>query len=138
MPWALLRVLITETYGGKIDDAADFRQLSGIVNQYMTPAAYEDGHKLVEGATGQEAEVYSEGDGGLTVPEGTTMADFMEWVNGLPEREPPTYLGLPTNAEKLLLVEHGRETIANVARLSELLDEREQLASEKAGGGSND
>ncbi|KAL8837946.1 MAG: hypothetical protein Q9170_002318 [Blastenia crenularia] len=133
MPWELLRILITETYGGKIDDEEDFKQLGDIVKQCMTPTAFEDGHKLVEGARGQEAEMYSEGDGGLTVPEGTTMPDFMKWVNGLPEREPPTYLGLPANAEKLLLVGHGKTTIANVARLSEMLEEGEQLASEAEG-----
>lgn len=133
MPWDLLRVLITETYGGKIDDEEDFRQLSEIVKQCMTPAAFEDGHQLVEGAEGQEAEMYSDGDGGLTVPEGTTMPDFLRWVNGLPEREPPTYLGLPANAEKVLLVGHGKRTLANVARLSEILDEGEQLASEGEG-----
>lgn len=96
----------------------------------MTPAAYEDGHKLVNGAEGEEGGGYGEGEGGLRVPEGTTMPDFMKWVNSLPEREPPTYLGLPANAEKLLLVGHGKETIANAARLSAILDEGEQLAAE--------
>ena len=61
------------------------------------------------------------------------MKDFMEWVNRLPEREPPTYLGLPANAEKLLLVGHGRDTIANLARITELLDESEQLSAEADG-----
>ncbi|KAL8693410.1 MAG: hypothetical protein Q9218_001759 [Villophora microphyllina] len=131
LPWELLRTLITETYGGKIDDEGDFQQLSNIVNQCMTPAAFEDGHKLVEGAGGREAEVYSEGDGGLTVPEGTTMPEFMKWVNSLPEREPPTYLGLPANAEKLLLVGHGKDTITNVARVTELLHEGEEATEEE-------
>lgn len=131
IPWDLLRVLLTETYGGKIDDEEDFRQLSDIVKQCMTPAAFEDGHQLVEAARGQEAEKYSEGDGSLTVPEGTTMVDFMSWVDDLPEREPPTYLGLPANAEKVLLVGHGKRTIADVARLSGILDEGEQLALEE-------
>ncbi|KAI4119433.1 MAG: hypothetical protein LQ345_000679 [Seirophora villosa] len=134
LPWDLLRVLITETYGGKIDDDGDFQQLAAIVNQCMTPAAYEDGHQLVEGVQGEEAEAYTQGNGGLTTPEGTTMADFMRWVNGLPEREPPTYLGLPANAEKVLLVGHGKEVIGNVARLSSILDEGEQLAGEDERG----
>ncbi|KAL8866775.1 MAG: hypothetical protein Q9174_006092 [Haloplaca sp. 1 TL-2023] len=131
MPWELLRTLVTETYGGKIDSEEDFEQLRRIVHQCLTPAAFEDGHKLVEGAKGEEAEVYSEGDGGLTVPEGTTMPDFMKWVNGLPEREPPTYLGLPANAEKLLLVGHGRDTMKNVARVTEILGEGEESNGEE-------
>lgn len=135
MPWELLRTLITEMYGGKIDDEEDFQQLSAMVDQCMMPGAFEDGHRLVEGVHGQEAGAYSEGDGGLRVPEGTTMADFMKWVNGLPEREPPTYLGLPANAEKLLLIGHGESTMANVTRITEMLQEEEQLAEE---GGSKE
>lgn len=134
LPWDLLRILIIETYGGKIDDAEDFQQLEVIVNQCMTPAAYEDGHQLVAGAPDEEAEAYSDGNGGLATPEGTTMADFKRWVDRLPEREPPRYLGLPANAEKLVLVGHGKEIIGNVARLSSILDEGEQLAGEEERG----
>ena len=127
IPWDLMRTLITETYGGKIDNEADFKQLSELVNNFLTPEAFENDHKLVKGAPREEAGLYSEGDGSLTVPEGNKMKDFMEWVNCLPEREPPTYLGLPANAEKLLLVGHGRNTIANLAKMAEILDETEQL-----------
>lgn len=134
MPWELLRTLITEMYGGKIDDEGDFQQLSAVVDQCMTPGAFEDGHKLVEGAQGEEEGeegAYRQGDEGLTVPEGTTIADFMNWVNSLPEREPPTWLGLPANAEKVLLIGHGKSTMADVARIGELLQEGEQLADEE-------
>ena len=137
IPWDLIRTLITETYGGKIDSEDDWNQLSDLVNTFMTPEAFETDHKLVEGAAKGKAEVYTEGDGSLTVPEGNEMKDIMEWVDRLPEREPPTYLGLPANAEKLLLVGHGRDTIANLARITELLDENEQLSAEANGGEVN-
>lgn len=130
IPWDLIRALITETYGGKIDNEGDFKQLSELVSNVLTPEAFEDDHKLVKGAPREEAEVYTEGDGSLIVPEGNDMKDFKEWVNDLPEREPPTYLGLPANAEKLLLVGHGRDTIANLAKITEILDESEQLGAE--------
>ena len=130
MPWDLMRTLIAETYGGKIDDDGDFNQLMQLVDRVLTPAAFDHGHKLVEGGRGEGADAYTEGDGGLTLPEGTGIKDFMEWVNSLPEREPPTYLGLPANAEKLLLVGHGKNMIANVARITDLLDEGEQLMAE--------
>lgn len=128
MPWDLIRTLIIETYGGKIDDAGDFKQLSDLVNRVLTPTAFDDDHKLVEPS--QEGEAASDDNGALTVPSGTGVQDFMQWINSLPEREPPTYLGLPANAEKLLLVGHGREAIANVARITEILDEGEQLVEE--------
>ena len=84
IPWDLIRTLITETYGGKIDDEADFTHLSNLVTKFLTPAAFDDEHRLVVGAQGAEADAYTEGDGSLIVPSGTGMSDFMEWVDRLP------------------------------------------------------
>ncbi|KAF7560337.1 hypothetical protein G7046_g3815 [Stylonectria norvegica] len=119
IPWEMLRYMVTETYGGKIDDEGDFALLSQLVTTFLTPAAYEVDHKLVEGP-----------DGGLLVPSGTSIHDFMGWIQKLPEREPPTYLGLPANAEKLLLSNQGRSLIANLRKVTELLDEGESLVTE--------
>jgi len=124
----MIRTLVTETYGGKIDDEGDFGRLTQLVNSLLTPAAYDIGHKLVEGAAGSGLDDVE--DGSLTVPSGTGLGDFMEWINRLPEREPPTYLGLPANAEKLLLVGLGKSMIENLGKITELLDEGEQLMAE--------
>ncbi|KAL6719365.1 dynein heavy chain [Lecanora helva] len=130
IPWDLLRTLITETcYGGKIDNAEDFAQLSHLVHTFLTPDAFEEDHRLVQPPPREEAAVYTEGDGSLTVPEGNDMKHFMEWVNRLPEREPPTYLGLPANAEKLLLVGDGKRTIENLKRVMEVLEDIEEVES---------
>ncbi|KEY71002.1 hypothetical protein S7711_00838 [Stachybotrys chartarum IBT 7711] len=119
IPWEMIRYLVTETYGGKIDNEGDFNLLGQLVTSFLTPSAYEVDHKLVDGP-----------DGGLVVPTGTTMQDFMGWIHKLPEREPPTYLGLPANAEKLLLVGLGRSLIGNLRKVTELLDEGEQLVTD--------
>ncbi|CZT42301.1 dynein heavy chain [Rhynchosporium secalis] len=127
LPWEMIRTLITETYGGKIDDEGDFARLTQLVNTFLTPAAYDIGHKLVEGVAGNSANGL---DGSLVVPSGTTLKEFTEWIKKLPEREPPTYLGLPANAEKLLLVGQGLSMIQNLGKITELLDEGEQLMTE--------
>jgi dynein heavy chain 1 len=113
----MLRILITEMYGGKIDDADDFRILSGLVDDCITPAAFEDNFQIVKSE-------------GLALPSATGWKDFMGWVNDLPEREPPTYLGLPANAEKLLLVGQAKEMVGNLKRVVEMLDEGEQIMAE--------
>lgn len=118
LPWEMIRTLITEMYGGKIDDLGDFQQLESLVNRFLTPAAFEEEHKLVSGVENDEL---------LALPSGTSIRDFISWVNRLPEREPPTYLGLPGNAEKLLLVNHGGKMISDLSRITTLLDEGEQL-----------
>jgi len=117
LPWDLIRTLIAEMYGGKIDDEGDFSLLKDIVSKIFDPAAYENDHELVSIPDGQS----------LRVPTGTTIRDFLGWVDKLPEREPPTYLGLPSNAEKLLLMGQGRETISNLARITDLLEEGEHV-----------
>ena len=99
-----------------MDNEGDFEQLKEIVKDVVDPAAYELNHQLVQPR---------ENDDGLRVPSGTTMPDFMAWVAKLPEREPPTYLGLPANAEKLLLVEQGQVVIGDLKRVSDMLDEDE-------------
>lgn len=95
--------------------------LKGIVRRVFDPAAYESDHELVSIPDGQS----------LKVPTGTTIRDFLGWVDKLPEREPPTYLGLPSNAEKLLLMGQGRETISNLARITDMLEEGEHLGSDE-------
>ena len=128
IPWNLIRRLITETYGGKIDSEADWSQLQALVDKIMVPAAFEEDHRLVEPLPGQERDALTgREDGGLIMPSGTTMKDFMNWVHALPEREPPTYLGLPADAEKVLLVGHAREVVKDVSRVVEILEEGDEM-----------
>jgi len=112
----MIRHLVVETYGGKIDNEGDYRLLTDLVRNLLTPSAYDTGHKLVDDA-----------DTNLTVPEGTSLPDYLEWIHKLPEREPPTYLGLPANAEKLLLVGLGQTMIQNVKKVTDRLDDQEKL-----------
>ena len=133
IPWDVIRRLVVETYGGKIDNEADFAELSSLVSHILTLDAFDDDYKLVAGGQIRQGDdCLAENDGGLLVPTGTRMVDFVEWVGRLPEREPPTYLGLPANAEKLLLVGHGQTTIENVARITGILEEGEQLVEGEA------
>ncbi|PVI03176.1 dynein heavy chain [Periconia macrospinosa] len=113
IPWDMIRTLITEMYGGKIDDEADYRTLASIVEQCMTPNAFEEGFKIVK---------ETEHSTGLELPSSTGWKDFMKWVNDLPEREPPTYLGLPANAEKLLLVGQANTMVGKLRKVVEMLD----------------
>lgn len=117
----MMQTLVWETYGGKIDDEGDFEQLKSLVKHIFTPAAFENEYKLADTK-----------ENPLFVPQGTQMKQFVEWVNKLPEREPPTYLGLPANAEKLLLVGHGKAMIKNLGTITTHLEEGEQVMAEAA------
>ncbi|KAK3491873.1 cytoplasmic dynein heavy chain [Neurospora crassa] len=131
IPWEMIRYLIVETYGGKIDDENDFKMLNQLVHTFLTPSAFDIGHKLVEVSHDAEDEQKDAATGGdLVVPSGTSLQEFMSWIQKLPEREPPTYLGLPANAEKLLLVGLGKSLIGNLKKVTDLLDEGEAIMAE--------
>lgn len=124
----MLRTLTTEMYGGKIDDEGDFKTLNKLVTGFMTPAAFEENYNIIKyiqptGPEGESSQV-------LALPSGTTWRDFMDWVRNLPEREPPTYLGLPSNAEKLLLVGQANEMVRKVALIMNMLDEGDQVMAD--------
>jgi dynein heavy chain 1 len=120
----MLRLMLAETYGGKVDDEDDFATLQRIVDNFMTPAAFEADHNILRGlvSLGDGTPVGAEEES-LTLPDGTGWPDFLAWVKQLPEREPPTYLGLPGNAEKMLLVAQARKMVADLKLIVGILDE---------------
>ncbi|CBX94114.1 similar to cytoplasmic dynein 1 heavy chain 1 [Plenodomus lingam JN3] len=125
IPWEMIRTLITEMYGGKIDDEADYKTLSQLVERVLTPAAFEADWELVPRTGGAGAEA-----GGLCLPSETGWKAFMQWVAELPEREPPTFLGLPGNAEKLLLVGWAGGVVEGLRKVGGMLDEGEVLGGD--------
>ncbi|EMC91770.1 hypothetical protein BAUCODRAFT_126763 [Baudoinia panamericana UAMH 10762] len=126
IPWKMLRVLVALMYGGKVDDAEDMSQLQMLADRTMTAEAFEEGFNLV-------GEVAGDASIGVPLPSGTTKKDFLQWVKELPEREPPTYLGLPANAEKLLLIAHAEEMLRNLKTVMNVLDEGEHVMMEAEG-----
>lgn len=45
----------------------------------------------------------------IPLPQETTKHKYVEWAKHLPSNEKPTWLGLPDNAEKVLLISEGNE-----------------------------
>ena len=99
IPWAAIRTLIKETvYGGKVDSEFDQGLLNSFVNSLFQPASYDLNFPLVAPS--------AEGSG-LTIPDGTKLESILQWITKLPEQQPPMWLGLPSNAEKVLMIEKG-------------------------------
>ena len=44
----------------------------------------------------------------IHMPEGTRRDQFLAWIDGLPDKQSPDWLGLPTNAETVLLTNLGK------------------------------
>lgn len=112
-------------YGGKIDDEEDFATLKHLVENFLSPEAFDAEHDIMKG-------IQKEGENeALILPAGIELEQFLEWVNKLPEREPPTYLGLPGNAEKLLLVGQAGEMTGKLALIMGILEEGDKQMGEE-------
>lgn len=98
IPWVALRSLIKQAvYGGRVDSDYDQRVIDAFVDSIFTVRAYEADFNLVD----------SVAQGVLSVPEGTKLEGFTDWVSSLPEREPPAWLGLPSTAESVVAAAEG-------------------------------
>jgi len=98
IPWLALRTLLCEcVYGGRVDEDGDQKILNNLVTRYFTAKAFEVDFRLVN-ESGQV----------VGIPDGSRMDKFKAWINKLPEREPPVWLGLPDNSERLLYIEQGK------------------------------
>lgn len=99
IPWDALRTLVKQSvYGGRVDSDFDQRILDAFVDNLFTPSAYNVDFNLVPGVTGAQV---------LGAPDGTKMEHFLSWVQGLPDREPPSWLSLPPTAERVIAVAQG-------------------------------
>ncbi|KAJ2411769.1 dynein heavy chain, partial [Coemansia sp. RSA 2531] len=113
IPWAAIRTLLSDSvYGGRVDSDFDHQVLSSFVQRLFSADAYGAEFLLVE-------------EPRLEAPEGTRAEDFIAWCRALPESEPPAWLGLPPNAETLLLVHKGERLVADTRKLRALIDDDE-------------
>ncbi|KAJ2558174.1 dynein heavy chain [Coemansia sp. RSA 1933] len=126
IPWDAIRTLLTESvYGGRIDNDFDHHVLETFVAKWFSADAYGADFALVDGDSDNRA---------LLAPEGTKREDFVRWCHELPENEPPTWLGLPANAETLLLVQKGQRLVGDVRKMRSLMDDDDDDDDEGATG----
>jgi dynein heavy chain 1, cytosolic len=104
IPWDAIRTLIKQSvYGGRVDSDFDQRILDAFVDGLFNPAAYNVDFDLVPSTTGTHL---------LTAPDGTKLDNFLSWVKGLPDREPPAWLSLPPTAERVIAIAQGNYSLS--------------------------
>ncbi|KAJ3265095.1 hypothetical protein HDU77_006529 [Chytriomyces hyalinus] len=134
IPWGAIKTLIKQTvYGGKIDNGHDQALLDSFVNSLFKPNAYDVKFALVSAsaATGEED---SKGQA-LLIPDETKLEKVMDWVNKLPDQQPPTWLGLPSNAEKVLMALKGKQMLSKLRKVT-MASEEEDPVSDESGKSS--
>ncbi|TFY72237.1 hypothetical protein EVG20_g758 [Dentipellis fragilis] len=119
IPWDAIRTLIKQSvYGGRVDSDFDQRILDAFVDGLFTPAAYNVDFNLVPSTNGIS----------LTAPDGTKLDHFLGWVEGLPDREPPSWLSLPPTAERVIAVAQGDEFLGKLRKMRMLADDDDDVA----------
>ncbi|TPX66226.1 hypothetical protein CcCBS67573_g07903 [Chytriomyces confervae] len=134
IPWGAIKTLIKQTvYGGKIDNGHDQALLDSFVNSLFKPNAYDVKFALVSAsaATGEED---SKGQA-LLIPDETKLEKVLDWVNKLPDQQPPTWLGLPSNAEKVLMALKGKQMLSKLRKVT-MASEEEDPVSDESGKSS--
>ncbi|XP_045114160.1 dynein heavy chain, cytoplasmic-like isoform X3 [Portunus trituberculatus] len=121
VPWDALATLMSQCiYGGKIDNEFDQRLLTSFLNKLFTPKSFDPEFPLVCNVDGVENQ-------NITMPDGIRRDQFMQWVESLTDRQTPSWLGLPNNAEKVLLTTRGTDMLSKLMKM-QVLEDDEELA----------
>ncbi|KAF8560528.1 hypothetical protein P879_02533 [Paragonimus westermani] len=123
VPWAALRTLLGQSiYGGKIDNSFDQRLMETFLSVLFTESSFEHDFQLVSNVDGQSGKH-------ISIPESSTREDLLTWIHKLPDVQTPSWLGLPNNAEKVLLTNLGHEMTGNLLKMQEAITGDESLVS---------
>eukprot|EP00919_Chromeraceae_sp_WS-2016_P001806 GHVR01004377.1.p1 GENE.GHVR01004377.1~~GHVR01004377.1.p1 ORF type:complete len:4168 (-),score=965.61 GHVR01004377.1:131-12634(-) len=119
IPWEAIRVSLKYVmYGGRVDNAFDFRVLASFVDQLFNPSVFEADFNLSLAVENQEPSTILKGP-----DTGRKREHFISWIEKLPGGgnqgaagatcvESPAWLGLAPNAERLLRANRGDYTLS--------------------------
>jgi dynein heavy chain 1 len=117
IPWEALRTLLSQCiYGGRIDNPFDQRLLNGFLSKLFSLASLNTDMKLIveEQDDKQQKPVI------VTMPDGVKREQFTNWIEQTLRTliQQPSWLGLPNNAEIVLLTTRARETLTKLLKMS--------------------
>ena len=120
IPWVALQELMAQSiYGGRIDNETDQRLLVSFVRSFFVEQAYEANFALVTADKASDTSA-------VIVPEGNSREKFLDWVAKLPDVQSPVWLGLPANAEMVLLASRAKQMVINVMKLQTTEEDTEK------------
>ncbi|KAF8367390.1 dhc-1 [Pristionchus pacificus] len=111
LPWKTLLTLFSQCiYGGKIDNAFDQTLLDCMLEQIFTAKSFEPDHKLITRYDGEDA---------LKVPDASRRDVLLDWADKIHSTQLPSWLGLPNNAEKVLLQQRADKLLKNMLAVAD-------------------
>ncbi|RMX44013.1 hypothetical protein pdam_00012965 [Pocillopora damicornis] len=119
VPWDALQALLSQAiYGGRIDNDFDQRLMTSFVTRLFTVSSFESDFPLVLDVDGEKGKK-------IVMPEGIRREQFLQWTEALPDAQSPSWLGLPNNAEKVLLTTQGQDMVTKLLKMQMLSDDDE-------------
>jgi dynein heavy chain 1 len=119
LPWDAFSMLLGQSiYGGKIDNEFDQKLLQSFIDRLFTKKSFESEFSLITNVDGVVGEA-------VKIPEGVRREQFVQWCEGLPEYQSPSWLGLPNNAEKVILSNLGEAAVVNLLKMRILAEDDE-------------
>lgn len=115
IPWSALKTLMAQSiYGGRVDNEFDQRLLNTFLERLFTTKSFDSEFKLACKVDGHKD---------IQMPDGIRREEFVQWVELLPDAQTPSWLGLPNNAERVLLTTQGVDMISKMLKMQMLEDE---------------
>jgi len=103
IPWEAIRVTLTHNiYGGKIDNIYDQAILASLVRHLFTVKSFDPTYNLfpiIEGLDASQSQGQSHSR--LLMPDANQQAEYVQWVEKLPNIESPAWCGLPLSVERI-------------------------------------
>eukprot|EP01029_Cantina_marsupialis_P002018 TRINITY_DN11834_c0_g1_i3.p1 TRINITY_DN11834_c0_g1~~TRINITY_DN11834_c0_g1_i3.p1 ORF type:complete len:2324 (+),score=948.09 TRINITY_DN11834_c0_g1_i3:913-6972(+) len=114
LPWQAMRTLVRETiYGNRIDSDCDERVLAETMDRLFCAECFNiDFNLLPEDAADH-----------LSLPEDCSASSVLDWIKQLPEINPPSWLGLPASADRMLRTTHYENTLRGLRLLRGVEDD---------------
>lgn len=133
LPWDAIRVLLSQTiYGGRIDNPFDQRLLDSFLRQWFNSGSFNHDFSLVNTPRYQRDNLV------IAAPsQAKDRSTFFQWIESLPSNDTPAWLGLPDNAELLLLQTKAQATLQNLLKMQTLDDDTDTVESSLGGGSSS-
>jgi len=104
IPWDAIQTVLTEAiYGGRIDNEFDHAILRAFVHHLFREESFNADFKL-------NMTLAKEHD--LVAPDARKREQFLQWIEDLPAKGDPTWIGLPVHAEQMLRINRANHTMA--------------------------
>lgn len=103
VPWDAIRSVLGESvYGGRIDNEFDHMMLKAFIDHLFCEASFNSNFSLNK-TVGK--------DGALLSPDARKREQFVEWIEALPAKGSPQWVGLPVHAEQMLRINRANHSL---------------------------